>query len=176
MKSWLLPYDGLLQFSDIIQKPLPKAGFTFLSACQTTKWDQRRPEATIHIHSTGRDVPSWILWRSRHGRYEITTLLSLWIVFTSNFSNMENQIAQTQRGDCRPLRERPGGRPFVPFIRIGVLIRNLIHSVRIGYQASRWSIDHVWKRYPLDICVNMYLLGYEYYLTYTSPCLPLLGE
>ncbi|TDL18349.1 hypothetical protein BD410DRAFT_806654 [Rickenella mellea] len=49
MQSGLLLQDGRLQLSRIIQKHITHAEFAFLSACQTTTGDERRPEEAIHL-------------------------------------------------------------------------------------------------------------------------------
>ena len=49
MKSGFLLHDGILELSEIVEEPLPKANFAFLSACQTATGDEKVAEESVHL-------------------------------------------------------------------------------------------------------------------------------
>jgi CHAT domain-containing protein len=126
MKSGLLLEDGLLQLSDIIKKQLPNAEFTFLSACQTAKGEQRRPEEAIHIAAgmllAGYRGVVGTMWSIRDNDAPFVADDLYMRLLKYGKPNSAN-AAQALHTTIRRLRERPGGCPFaswVPFIHMGV--------------------------------------------------------
>jgi len=51
LKSSIHLHDGPLELSEIMKKKLCNADFAFLSACQTSKGDEKLPEEVIHLAS-----------------------------------------------------------------------------------------------------------------------------
>lgn len=50
MKSGFLLHDNkILELSEIVKQPLPKADFAFLSACQTAMGDEKVAEESVHL-------------------------------------------------------------------------------------------------------------------------------
>lgn len=47
--SALILHDGRLELSQIVQTPLPRADFAFLSACQTATGDKRLSDEAVHL-------------------------------------------------------------------------------------------------------------------------------
>jgi len=49
MKSGLFLHDKILELSEIVMHPLPRADFAFLSACQTAMGDERIADESVHL-------------------------------------------------------------------------------------------------------------------------------
>jgi CHAT domain-containing protein len=49
MESGFLLHDKILKLSEIVKMSLPKADFTFLSACQTAMGDEKVAEESVHL-------------------------------------------------------------------------------------------------------------------------------
>ncbi|KIM28570.1 hypothetical protein M408DRAFT_69393 [Serendipita vermifera MAFF 305830] len=49
LKSGFLLHDKTLELSELIKRPLPKADFAFLSACQTAMGDENIAEESVHL-------------------------------------------------------------------------------------------------------------------------------
>jgi CHAT domain-containing protein len=51
LESSIYLYDGLLKLSEIMKKNLKNSDFAFLSACQTSKGNEKLLEEVVHLTS-----------------------------------------------------------------------------------------------------------------------------
>jgi len=125
LKSGLLLYDGILELEKILSKPIPAAGFVFLSACETAMGDIDMTNESLHLAGgmifAGFKAAIGTLWSINDNDGPAVAAAVYSYVFKKGKQPNISDTAEALHYAIRTLRERgvPPHR-WVPFIHIGI--------------------------------------------------------
>jgi CHAT domain-containing protein len=126
LKSGLLLYNGILELEKILSKPIPAAGFVFLSACEMAMGDVDMTNESLHLAGgmifAGFKAAIGTLWSINDNDGPVIAAAVYSHVFKDGEQPAISNTAEALHYAIRSLRERGGVPPhrWVPFIHIGI--------------------------------------------------------
>ena len=135
LKSAICLHDGRLELADIIKKKIPHADFAFMSACQTSKGDEKLTEDAVHLAAgmlaAGYRSVVGTMWSifDKHGPDVAEFFYESLLNYTTNIKGQPKldgrDAARSLHRATERLREKISDSPdsllaWVPYIHVGV--------------------------------------------------------